>query len=131
MNGIFRHQLPSAGRHHDRIADNKAGAEPLQTFRNGAYDSGIVHHSYFDGSRLQIVHDRFCLHADNIRWNGVDGLNPYRILCGNGGNDGGGIPLQCGNRLNIRLYACAAGTIGTGNGENDWSGQHDDKMIDD
>ena len=31
----------------------------------------------------------------------------------------------------IGLYACAAGTIGTGNGENDWSGQHDDKMIDD
>ena len=31
----------------------------------------------------------------------------------------------------LRLYACAAGTIGTGNGENDWSGQHDDKMIDD
>jgi len=42
-----------------------------------------------------------------------------------------GVAPAEGCDLSARLYACAAGTIGTGNGENDWSGQHDDKMIDD
>ena len=45
--------------------------------------SGIVHHSYLDSGRLQIIHDGCYLRTDNVRWDRAYSLNPHCVLCRN------------------------------------------------
>lgn len=44
------------------------------------HDSGIVHHSYLDSGRLQIIHDGCYLRTDNVRWDRAYSLNPI-VFC--------------------------------------------------
>lgn len=89
----------------------------MQALCDNLHNGGIVYHTDFNGGRLQVVRYGQDLGTNNIGRKRVDGLYAQCVLRGNGSDDGGGITTQGGYSLDVGLDAGAAGTVGTGNGE--------------
>ena len=110
---LLFHKGMSACRNHNRVNNYVVGLILSETPGNGFHNTCITKHSHLNGIHDDIVHYRTDLSFHRLCANWFNAIYALSILQCYSSYDRGGINAECRHRLDIRLYAGSATTVGT------------------